>query len=199
MYILKRIPGFICIYQAASSTREATPDCMLCMSAIAPTSTWRHLRLRTPEAFHRVREGLGTRLSWHMVVMHGMKCFTSWSARKMLLTTLGVVLTLSVMWICRPSARSMSVELQSTLTTKKLTARKRKTININRQLLQNNYYSQMNITFDRILLSELDSSSDVYVSMRSTALFHKSRLFLLLHTWLQTIDPKQVYLWGGPA
>ena len=112
----------------------------------------------------------------------------------MLLTALGVVLTLSVMWICRPSARSMSVELQSTLTTKKLTARKRKTININRQLLQNNYYSQMNITYDRILLSELDSSSDVYVSMRTTALFHKSRLFLLLHTWLQTIDPKQVYL-----
>ena len=130
----------------------------------------------------------------HMVVMHG--CFASWSARKMLLTTLGVVLTLSVMWICRPSARSMSVELQSTLTTKKLTAQKRRTIhmNINRQLLQNNYYSQMNITFDRILLSELDSSSDVYVSMRSTALFHKSRLFLLLHTWLQTIDPEQVYL-----
>ena len=149
-----------------------------------------------------------------MVVMHGMKCFTSWSARKMLLTTLGVVLTLSVMWICRPNAhllrssgivwtsegfgfqtasKSMSVELQSTLTTK-LTARKRKTININRQLLQNNYYSQMNITFDRIVLSELDSSSDVYVSMRTTALFHKSRLFLLLHTWLQTIDPKQVYL-----
>ena len=111
----------------------------------------------------------------------------------MLLTTLGVVLTLSVMWICRPSARSTSVELQSTLTTKKLTARKRRT-NINRQLLQNNYYSQMNITYDRILLSELDSSSDVYVSVRTTALFHKSRLFLLLHTWLQTIDPKQVYL-----
>ena len=144
-----------------------------------------------------------------------MKCFASCSASKMLVTTLGVVLTLSVMWICRPKAhplpssrivwtpegsrfqttRSMSVELQSTLTTKKLTARKRTTININRQLLQNiNYYSQMNITYERIVLSELESSSDVYVSMRTTALFHKSRLLLLLHTWLQTIDPKQVYL-----
>ena len=141
-----------------------------------------------------------------MVMMHGMKCFASWSARKMLLTTLGVVLTLSVMWICRPNAHPLpssrivrtpegsrlQTELQSTLTTKKLTARKRKIININQHLLQNNYYSQMNITYDRIVLSELDTS-DVYVSMRTTALFHKSRLFLLLHTWLQTIDPKQVY------
>ena len=36
------------------------------------------------------------------------------------------------------------------------------------------------------------SSSDVYISMKTTALNHKNRLVLLLATWLQTIDPSQV-------
>ena len=145
-----------------------------------------------------------------------IKYFTSCSARKMLVTTLGVVLTLSVMWICRPSAHplpssrilrtpkesrfqttsgSTSVELQSTLTSRKLKTRK---LNINKRLLQNNYHSQMNITYNRVVPTELNSS-DVYVSVRTTPLFHKSRLLLLLHTWLQTIDPKQVYSRPRPA
>ena len=45
---------------------------------------------------------------------------------------------------------------------------------------------------ERVNLPE--SSSDVYISMKTTALNHKNRLVLLLATWLQTVNPSQVYI-----
>ena len=51
-------------------------------------------------------------------------------------------------------------------------------------------YSKLNISFERI---KIDSSSlSVFLSLRTTVTFHKSRLLLLLLTWLQTVNPKQV-------
>ena len=49
------------------------------------------------------------------------------------------------------------------------------------------------ITYERIFLPGKDSL-DVFISVRTSQSFHKSRLKLLLHTWLQTVDPKQVRL-----
>ena len=61
------------------------------------------------------------------------------------------------------------------------------------QLIQspNTYYSKLGLTYDRIVLPE-SNCSDVFISVRTTAQFHRSRLLLLLYTWLQTVDPKQV-------
>ena len=49
------------------------------------------------------------------------------------------------------------------------------------------------ITYERIFLPGKDSL-DVFISVRTSQSLHKSRLKLLLHTWLQTVDPKQVWL-----
>ena len=38
-----------------------------------------------------------------------------------------------------------------------------------------------------------ESSSDVYFSIKTTALNHKNRLMLLLATWLQSVNPSQVH------
>ena len=61
------------------------------------------------------------------------------------------------------------------------------------QLIQspNTHYSKLGLTYDRIVLPE-SNCSDVFISVRTTAQFHRSRLLLLLYTWLQTVDPKQV-------
>eukprot|EP00731_Ephydatia_muelleri_P031356 Em0022g870a len=37
-------------------------------------------------------------------------------------------------------------------------------------------------------------SSNVYISVKSTSAYHKSRLSLLLLTWLQTVEPEQVHI-----
>lgn len=58
-------------------------------------------------------------------------------------------------------------------------------------ILPDTKYSKLNITYERVFLPE--DHSDVFVSVRTTVPFHKSRLMLLLYTWLQTIDPKQVH------
>ena len=58
----------------------------------------------------------------------------------------------------------------------------------NQQVLSNTNYSKLNITFERVE----SNCSGVFISVRTTVKFHKSRLLLLLHTWLQTVDPKQV-------
>jgi len=55
----------------------------------------------------------------------------------------------------------------------------------------NTNYSKLGLTYDRMVLAE-SNCSDVFVSVRTTAKFHRSRLLLLLYTWLQTVDPKQV-------
>ena len=52
----------------------------------------------------------------------------------------------------------------------------------------NTHYSKLNITYERVETN----CSGVFISVRTTVKFHKSRLLLLLHTWLQTVDPKQV-------
>ena len=52
----------------------------------------------------------------------------------------------------------------------------------------NTNYSKLNITYERVETN----CSGVFISVRTTVKFHKSRLLLLLHTWLQTVDPKQV-------
>ena len=49
------------------------------------------------------------------------------------------------------------------------------------------------ITYERIFLPGKDSL-DVFISVRTSQSLHKSRLKLLLHTWLQMVDPKQVRL-----
>jgi len=59
------------------------------------------------------------------------------------------------------------------------------------RLPPNTTYSKLNLTYDRIVLPE-SNCSDVFISVRTSAPFHESRLLLLLHTWLQTVDPKQV-------
>ena len=51
--------------------------------------------------------------------------------------------------------------------------------------------NELNITYKRIVLPE-SNCSDVFISVRTTAQFHRSRLLLLLYTWLQTVNPKQV-------
>ena len=56
---------------------------------------------------------------------------------------------------------------------------------------QNTSYSKLNLIYDRIVLPE-NNCSGVFISVRTTTKYHESRLMLLLHTWLQTIDPKQV-------
>ena len=53
----------------------------------------------------------------------------------------------------------------------------------------NTNYSKLNITYAKRVES---NCSGVFISVRTTVKFHKSRLLLLLHTWLQTVDPKQV-------
>ena len=55
----------------------------------------------------------------------------------------------------------------------------------------NYMYSKLNITYAEKVEFETNSSG-VFISVRTTVKFHKSRLLLLLHTWLQTVDPKQV-------
>ena len=50
------------------------------------------------------------------------------------------------------------------------------------------------ITYERTFLPGKDSL-DVFISVRTSQSLHKSRLKLLLHTWLQTVDPKQVRLY----
>ena len=55
----------------------------------------------------------------------------------------------------------------------------------------NTNYSKLGLTYDRMVLAE-SNCSDVFISVRTTAQFHRSRLLLLLYTWLQTVDPKQV-------
>jgi len=50
---------------------------------------------------------------------------------------------------------------------------------------------KLNITYERIVLPE-SNCSDVFISVRTTMEFHRSRLLLLLYTWLQTVNPKQV-------
>jgi len=59
------------------------------------------------------------------------------------------------------------------------------------QLIQpsNTNYSKLSLTYDRVVLPDC---SDVFISVRTTAQFHRSRLLLLLYTWLQTVNPKQV-------
>ena len=52
----------------------------------------------------------------------------------------------------------------------------------------NTNYSKLNITYERVETN----CSGVFISVRTTVKFHESRLLLLLHTWLQTVDPKQV-------
>ena len=52
----------------------------------------------------------------------------------------------------------------------------------------NTNYSKLNITYERVE----NNCSGVFISVRTTLKFHESRLLLLLHTWLQTVDPKQV-------
>ena len=56
---------------------------------------------------------------------------------------------------------------------------------------ENISHSKLNQTYDRILSPETNLS-DVFISVRTATKFHKSRLMLLLHTWLQAVDPKQV-------
>ena len=46
-------------------------------------------------------------------------------------------------------------------------------------------------TSDRMVAPK-SNSLDVFMSVKTTTAFHKTRLHLLLHTWLQTVDPKQV-------
>ena len=53
----------------------------------------------------------------------------------------------------------------------------------------NTNYSKLNIIYAKRVES---NCSGVFISVRTTVKFHKSRLLLLLHTWLQTVDPKQV-------
>ena len=53
----------------------------------------------------------------------------------------------------------------------------------------NTNYSKLNITYAERVET---NCSGVFISVRTTVEFHKSRLLLLLHTWLQTVDPKQV-------
>ena len=55
----------------------------------------------------------------------------------------------------------------------------------------NYMYSKLNITYAERAEFETNCSG-VFISVRTTVKFHKSRLLLLLHTWLQTVDPKQV-------
>ena len=55
----------------------------------------------------------------------------------------------------------------------------------------NTNYSKLGLTYDRMVLAE-SNCSDVFISVRTTAQFHRSRLLLLLYTWLQTVDPKEV-------
>ena len=53
-------------------------------------------------------------------------------------------------------------------------------------------YSNLSVTYERMFLPENDSL-DVFISVRTTSSLHGSRLMLLLQTWLQTVDPKQVH------
>jgi len=164
---------------------------------------------------------------------------TTCSARKALITTLGVVLTLSVMWICRPNGRPMPssnwlttlspvTTMEPTLATviatvlryHRVRARNKKEKHgvpghgpmLGSQIkhVSNSYHAplfnvtlndssigqagpvkQLKVTYDRKVPPETNSS-DVFMSVRTTTAFHKTRLQLLLHTWLQTVDPKQV-------
>ena len=58
------------------------------------------------------------------------------------------------------------------------------------QLVPSISYSKLNITFERLKID--NNCSSVFISLRTTVAFHKSRLLLLLLTWLQTVNPKQV-------
>lgn len=58
------------------------------------------------------------------------------------------------------------------------------------QLAPSVSYSKLNITFERLKVD--NNCSSVFISLRTTVTFHKSRLLLLLLTWLQTVNPKQV-------
>lgn len=153
------------------------------------------------------------------------------------MTTLGVVLTLSVMWICRPNGRPMPssswlttlspvTTMEPTLATviatvlryHRVRGRNKKEKHgvpgpmLGSQIkhVSNSYHpslfnvtlndssigqagpvKQLKVTYNRKVPPETNSS-DVFMSVRTTTAFHKTRLQLLLHTWLQTVDPKQV-------
>ena len=67
---------------------------------------------------------------------------------------------------------------------------KSKPVERNQLLSSITSYTKLNISFERIKIDS--SSSSVFISLRTTVAFHKSRLLLLLLTWLQTVNPKQV-------
>ena len=145
----------------------------------------------------------------------------TYSRRKLLVVTLGVFIILSALWIwirlpagtppgsslnSRPfwprGQKGLGFRLGSnykTLQTRrplqparsrsnrpKLNRSKLESTKRNQQVFTN--YSKLSITYER---AESDCSG-VFISVRTTVKFHKSRLLLLLHTWLQTVDPKQV-------
>ena len=64
--------------------------------------------------------------------------------------------------------------------------------NLRLKLPPDSIYSNLKLTYDRIVLPE-SNCQDVFISVRTAAPFHKSRLPLLLYTWLQTVNPKQVW------
>ena len=63
--------------------------------------------------------------------------------------------------------------------------------NLRLKLPLDTIYSKLKLTYDRIVHPE-SKCQDAFISVRTAAALHKSRLPLLLYTWLQTVDPKQV-------
>ena len=118
----------------------------------------------------------------------------NWSLRH-LVVVLGVVLTVPLFVVRRSYVVQLPQQLPSLdykKPPKKWVSKESFFVATNTALiLPDTKYSKLNITYERIFLPE--DRSDVFVSVRTTVPFHKSRLMILLYTWLQTIDPKQVH------